>query len=90
MLIANEQFTPKTWCGSIGALPSYLTGQDEGHLHREEAAMWKPWTWKSIGHQVALRNARHASAALAQRRLEREEVEAYLAALPRRRSGIPA
>jgi hypothetical protein len=46
--------------------------------------MWKPWTWRLNSQQVALRNARHASAALAQRRLEREEVEAFLAAIQRR------
>ena len=52
--------------------------------------MWKPWTWKLTGQQVALRNARHASAALAQRRLEREEVEAYLATLTPSRPSLPA
>jgi hypothetical protein len=52
--------------------------------------MWKPWTWKLTGQQVALRNARLASAALAQRRLEHEEVEAYLAALKQRPGRVPA
>jgi len=44
--------------------------------------MWKPWLWRPTGQSVALRNARHASAVLAQRRLEREQIEAYLAAQP--------
>ena len=52
--------------------------------------MWKPWTWNRTSQEVALRNARHASAALAQRRLEREEVEAYLSTLTRRRPRLPA
>jgi hypothetical protein len=43
--------------------------------------MWKIWMWRPTSQQVALRNARHATAVLAQRRLEREEVETYLAAL---------
>ncbi len=41
--------------------------------------MWKPWLWRPMSQAVALRNARHAQAVLAQRRLEREEVDAYLA-----------
>ncbi len=53
--------------------------------------MWKPWTWKLTGQQVALRNARYASAALAQRRSEREQVEAYLDTLrPGHRPRLPA
>ncbi len=44
--------------------------------------MWKPWSWRPTSQTVALRNARHASAVLAQRRLEREEIEAYVASLP--------
>jgi hypothetical protein len=50
---------------------------------------WKPWVWRLTSQQVALRNARVASAALAQRRQEHDEVEAYLAALYRR-SRTPA
>ena len=59
----------------------------------EEAVMWKPsttplsapwknsrpWMWLPASQAGALRNARHASAALAQRRAEREETEAFLA-----------
>jgi hypothetical protein len=41
--------------------------------------MWKPWLWRPASQAVALRNARNASAVLAQRRLEREEVDAFLA-----------
>jgi hypothetical protein len=44
--------------------------------------MWKPWAWRPTSQAVALRNARHASAVLAQRRLEREEIEAYFASQP--------
>lgn len=56
--------------------------------------MWKPWLWRPTSQAVALRNARHATAVLTQRRLEREETEAFLAAgrtdavpLPRRTAG---
>ncbi len=45
----------------------------------EEEPMWKPWSWRLTSQAVALRNARHATAVLAQRRLEREEIEAFLA-----------
>ena len=41
--------------------------------------MWKPWLWRPTSQAVAVRNARHASAVLAQRRLEREEIDAYFA-----------
>lgn len=40
--------------------------------------MVKPWLWRPTSQAVALRNARHASAMLAQRRQEREDVEAFL------------
>lgn len=40
--------------------------------------MVKPWLWRPTSQDVAVRNARLASAVLAQRRLEREEVEQYL------------
>jgi hypothetical protein len=44
--------------------------------------MPKPWRWRLlISQDVAMRNARHATAVLAQRRREREEVKAYLAAV---------
>jgi hypothetical protein len=48
---------------------------------------WRPWTWWLADQRVALRNARHASAALAQRRSEREEVDAFLSRLEQRGSG---
>jgi len=44
--------------------------------------MFKPWLWRPTDQTVALRNARHACAVLEQRRIEREETEAYLAARP--------
>ena len=37
--------------------------------------MLKRWLWRPASQSVALRNARHASAVLAQRRLERGAVE---------------
>lgn len=40
--------------------------------------MLKPWLWRPTSQAVALRNARLASAVLAQRRLEREEIDAFL------------
>ena len=40
--------------------------------------MLKPWLWRPASQAVALRNARHASAVLAQRRQEREDIEAFL------------
>jgi hypothetical protein len=44
----------------------------------------KPWLWRLPSNRVALRNAQHASIVLAQRRREREEIEAYLAEHDRR------
>ena len=53
--------------------------------------MWKPWLWRPASQAVAVRNARHATAVLAQRRLEREEIEAYFAARePGRKAAIGA
>lgn len=40
--------------------------------------MVKPWLWRPTSQAVALRNARHAAAELAQHRHEREDVEAFL------------
>jgi hypothetical protein len=42
--------------------------------------MPKPWRWRwtLASQETALRNARHAIAVLAQRRREREDVDAYL------------
>jgi hypothetical protein len=42
--------------------------------------MPKPWRWRwpLASQQAAVRNARNATAVLAQRRREREEVDAYL------------
>lgn len=52
--------------------------------------MVKPWLWRPASQQVALRNARHAAAVLAQRRRERESTEAILAAATRPRERRPA
>ena len=50
----------------------------------EEKLVMKPWLWRLPSDRVALRNAQHASAVLAQRRRERDEIEAYLAEHDRR------
>ena len=58
---------------------------------QREEDMFKPWLWRPTSQAVALRNARHASAVLAQRRLEREEIDAYFATLTAmRKSAIGA
>ncbi len=41
--------------------------------------MWKPWDWAQSSNQVALSNARAASTELSRRRVERAEVELFLA-----------
>jgi hypothetical protein len=41
--------------------------------------MWKPWGWGELSNQVAVDNARAASTELSRRRVEREEVELFLA-----------
>ena len=41
---------------------------------------WR-WRWRLADQQTALRNARHATAVLEQRRRERDEVDAYLQAV---------
>jgi hypothetical protein len=45
--------------------------------------MPKPWRWMLTSQRIAVRNARHATVVLAQRRREREAVDAYLASLDR-------
>jgi hypothetical protein len=47
--------------------------------------MWKPWLWRPTSQAGALRNARHASAVLEQRRLERAEIDAFVALQTRHR-----
>ncbi len=41
--------------------------------------MWKPWEWPGASQSAALANARSASTELSRRRLEREDVELFLA-----------
>lgn len=41
--------------------------------------MWKPWEWASASQAAALANARSASTALSRQRVERDDVELYLA-----------
>lgn len=45
------------------------------------AARWKFWRWRPIGQGVARCNARGASIALAEQRLEREDAEDFVARL---------
>jgi hypothetical protein len=61
-----------------------------GQNNVKEGFMVRFWTWRPVSQAVALRNARHASAVLAQRRREREEIEAYLATLPEQRKTLSA
>lgn len=42
--------------------------------------MWNPWTWAAASHEQAVANARTATTECSRRRLERTEVELYLAA----------
>ena len=41
--------------------------------------MWKPWEWASASNAAALANARAASTELSRLRVEREDVELFLA-----------
>jgi hypothetical protein len=41
--------------------------------------MWKPWQWGLGSHEAALTNAREAATELSRRRVERDDVELYLA-----------
>lgn len=41
--------------------------------------MWKPWELVTRSHERAVANARAATTELARRRVERDEVELYLA-----------
>jgi hypothetical protein len=41
--------------------------------------MWKPWRWAHGSHVAALDNARAAATELSRQRVERDEVELYLA-----------
>ena len=45
------------------------------------AARWKFWRWRPIGQGVARSNARGASIALAEQRIEREDAEDYVSRL---------
>ncbi len=53
--------------------------------------MFRFLLWRPTSQAVALRNAHHAAAVLAQRRREREEVERYLSTvLPKPRTAVSA
>ena len=41
--------------------------------------MWKPWQWGLGSHEAAVTNAREAATELSRRRVERDDVELYLA-----------
>jgi len=45
--------------------------------------VWQPWHWASASNARAVENARRASVACSQLRVERAEVELYLADLVR-------
>ena len=45
-----------------------------------EVAMWKPWEWASASNAGALANARDGATELSRRRVERQDVELFLAA----------
>jgi hypothetical protein len=43
--------------------------------------MWKPWEWAGASHAAALANAREGATELSRLRVEREDVELFLADL---------
>ena len=59
------------------------------------AARWKFWLWRPISQGVARSNARGASVALAEQRVERQDADAFVTRLavermsPRRAPGDP-
>jgi hypothetical protein len=52
---------------------------DRPSLGAVEVAMWKPWEWAGASQAVALANARNGATELSRRRVEREDVEIFLA-----------
>ncbi|WP_243060231.1 hypothetical protein [Nocardioides sp. SR21] len=48
--------------------------------------MWKPWTWSRGSNERAIGNARASATELNRRRVERQEVELYLAQRPAQRT----
>jgi hypothetical protein len=51
--------------------------------------MYKPWTWGQASNERAVANARAATTELSRRRVEREDVELYLAGRAARRTASP-
>ncbi|MGZ4456764.1 MAG: hypothetical protein ACXVWV_12360 [Nocardioides sp.] len=51
--------------------------------------MVKPWQWSVASNQRAVTNARVATTDLSRRRVEREDVELYLASLEAPRTATP-
>ena len=49
------------------------------------SAKWKPWLWRSMNQAISLSNARGASIELSRRRVEREEIDIFVARLDRDR-----
>ena len=49
--------------------------------------MYNPWQWAQRSNQSAIDNARLASTELSRLRVEREEIELFLAGLAERRTG---
>jgi hypothetical protein len=41
--------------------------------------IWKPWVWATVSNAAALANARAAATELSRRRVQREDVELFLA-----------
>ena len=52
--------------------------------------MWQPWRWAGASNARAVENARVAAVACARRRVERAEVDAFLAARADRRGADPS
>jgi hypothetical protein len=51
--------------------------------------MYKPWSWGLVSNAGALANARAAATELSRLRVERDDVELYLAELRPARTALP-
>ena len=49
------------------------------HYSLDMSWIWKPWGWAAASHTTALGNARAAATELSRLRVEREDVELFLA-----------
>ena len=50
--------------------------------------MFRPWEWSRASHEAAVTNARAATTELSRRRVEREDVELFLAEVAARRAAV--